>query len=131
MTIAELKQKIERHAPGSMIPRDWILEQLGDGFESVDGLELVDIHTAAEITRESEKTLRNAAPRWSRLPHPEIRVRKNDPDKPRSRWLFVEEDCWEYARKKGVAQPAVVPEAESEEEAELFERWAQTVTANL
>ena len=30
MTLADLRAQIEGHAPGSLIPRDWLLDQIGD-----------------------------------------------------------------------------------------------------
>ena len=106
MTLADLRAQIESHAPGSLIPRDWLLDQIGDvAGDPADVESWVDTERAAEITGERPEHLRHRAVTWRGVPNPHIRVTKNDHDNHLSRWLFAEEDCWAYARRQGLAQP--------------------------
>ena len=103
MTLAELRSRIGAHSPGSLIPRDWLIEQLDLMWGSHGVGDWVDSKRASEITGETPDHLRDRANGWRGQPNPPIRVSKNDADNHRSRWLFAEEDCWRYARENGVA----------------------------
>ena len=106
MTLADLRARIESHAPGSLIPRDWLLDQINDLAGNALGVESwVDTERAAEITGESREHLRHRAVTWRGLPNPRIRVTKNDTRNHLSRWMFAEEDCWTYARDGGRVGP--------------------------
>ena len=106
MTVAEFRRMIENHSPGSLIPRDWLLDQLGNlAGESLDVESWVDTVRASEITGEKPEHLRHRAVTWRGMPNPAIRVTKSHNDNHLSRWLFAEEDCWAYARRKGVVGP--------------------------
>ena len=99
MTLADLRAQIERHAPGSLIPRDWLLTQISDlAGNPLDVVSWVDTERAAEITGEQPEHLRHRAVAWRGMPDPRIRVTKNDEHNHLSRWLFAEVDCWTYAR---------------------------------
>lgn len=133
MTLAELRDRIEGHAPGSMIPRDWILEELGRATGEPVGVQnWVDVVRAAEITGESAKFLAARAVHWRGASYAKIRVRKNNPDNLRSHWLFAEEDCWTYARENGAAAPVTVPDAtDPDDEEAILSHYAQKAVANL
>lgn len=133
MKLNELREKVAGHAPGSMIPRDWILQELSKATgEPHDVDRWVDIFRAAEITRRSEKWLRGKAPAWRGRREPPIRVAKNDPENDGSRWLFAEVDCWAYAREHGQSGPEGVPQvAHSDDEESVLQHWALRATANL
>jgi hypothetical protein len=102
MTLADFRSRIEAHSPGSLITRDWLIEQLDLMWRSHIVEDWVDSARASEITGESPDHLRARASGWRGQPNPPIRVSKNDAENHRSRWLFAEEDCWRYARENGV-----------------------------
>ena len=108
MTIAELKERIEASPPGSLIPRDWLLEQINEIPEANWGsMAWVIIKEASQITGLSETYLRRKAPGWASFDEPEIRVWKINPKKHSSPWLFSTEDCEAYReRHKGGSQRA-------------------------
>ena len=106
MTLADLRAQIEGHAPGSLIPRDWLLDRIGEIAGNSAAVETwVDTERASEITGETPDRLRHRAVTWRGMPNPTIRVTKNDQDNHLSRWLFAEEDCWAYAREGGNVGP--------------------------
>lgn len=131
MTLAEYRRLIESQAPGGFIPRDWVLEQLG----AVDG-EVIDVESwvgterASEITMMTPEDLRRQAVKWRGVPNPEIRVTKNDNDNHLSRWLFAEEDCWAYARRKGDAVPSDPPD-DPDDPTGIADRYLERIGPNL
>lgn len=137
MTLSDLVEKIEGHAPGSMIPRDWILEELSRATGEAAGVDAwVDGVRAAEITGEPVERLRDRATTWRGMPNPPIRVTKNDPTKLRSPWLFAEEDCWRYAREHGRAGPGTVrasvdEDQDPDDEEAITQHYIDKATANL
>lgn len=139
MTITDLISNIKAHAPGSMIPRDWLLEQLSQATGEVVGVDSwVDRDRASEITGKSPRWLSARAVHWRAAPYAEIRVTKYDPAKKQSRWLFAEEDCWEYRRKmdkesdeKTGALEVEREQADPNDEESLLSHWAGRATANI
>ena len=133
MTLRELRERVASHAPGSMIPRDWILNELSEATgEPSDVNSWVDIFRAAEITGRPEKWLRGKAPAWRGRRKPTIRVSKNDPQNDGSRWLFAEGDCWAYAREQGRCGPEGAPHgADRDDDEALLQHWALRATENL
>ena len=132
MTLAEFKERIEAHSPGSQINREWILDQLDDVPEAAyDSIDWVAIKDASAITGLPEARLRSRAPHWSSFAKPEIRVRKMNPEKLRSPWLFSEDDCMAHKMRHDEASPALVPDvgAPDEEEA-ILDYYAQKATAS-
>lgn len=132
MTMSELVQKIESHAPGSMIPRDWLLEELSKATGEIVGTATwVDSVRASEITGEPVEWLRSRAMKWRGQPNPLIRVTKNDPDKQRSLWLYCEEDCWAYRRAHSHAELEVDIGADPDDDDAIASAISARATAHL
>ena len=111
MTLAEFKERIEAHSPGSRILREWLLDQLNCVPEAgYDSIAWVAIKEASAVTGLREVTLRSRAPHWSSFAKPEIHVRKMNPEKVRSPWLFSEDDCMAYKMRHGEGSPALIPD---------------------
>lgn len=109
-----VRKWIERHAPGSLIPRDAILAEW-DRVGDVDGesWRYVSTERAAEITDFPATTLRARARRYLAMQEkglrPPIRVRAEmSADGNVVRWYFHEGDCWEVRRETG-GGPRLVP----------------------
>lgn len=131
MTIAEYRRMIENHSPGSLISRDWLVEQLANVCGGAAAVEAwVDTERAAEITGAKAEYLRRSAPKWRGVPTPEIRVSKNDPDNHLSRWLFAEEDCWAYARKQGASIRKDVSD-DPDSTTDIADRHLERIVSNL
>lgn len=130
MTVFELKQRLSSHAPGALVPVEWVLEQLGDVTPEFEGVTLCDIHTAAQITGLSPKSLRDRGARWISQRDPEIRTTRSTPGKKGSPFLFSDADCWAYARKNDptVIEPA--PEPDSPERTSIIDRYVDKATAD-
>lgn len=136
MTIAELKDRIEAHSPGSQISREWLLEQFVDMPEANYGAMVWStIKEAARITGLSETYLRRKAPGWASFNKPEIRVWKMNPDKKGSHWLFSTEDCEAYreAHEDERGGPEIVPDdvGDPDDLDRLTEHYVDKVTVNL
>ena len=134
MTLADLRAQIESHAPGSLIPRDWLVDQLAEIAGDDASVESwVDTERAAEITGDTPEQLRHRAVTWRGMPDPTIRVTKNDNHNNLSRWLFAEEDCWTYARTKGVAGPQqpVTEHADSDDTDAIADGCLERIVPNL
>lgn len=137
MTISDLRTAIANHAPGSMIPRDWILEELTKAAGEVTSVDAwVDTHRAVEITGLEAETLRSRATTWRGMPNPPIRVTKNDPAKLRSPWLFAEEDCWAFARRHGGARPQASgaprdPDSDPDDAGAIAEHYLDRIRVGL
>ena len=136
MTIAQLKDRIEAHSPGSQISREWLLEQIEGMPEANFGaMAWATIKEASAVTGLSETWLRRKAPGWSSFDEPEIRVWKMNPAKLRSHWLFSVEDCEAYRERHEPEwpRPQVVPDdAEDPDDLDrLTEHYVAKVTASL
>ena len=134
--IAELKNRIEAHSPGSQISREWLLEQFSEMPEANFGsMTWSTIKEAAKITGLSETYLRRKAPGWASFDKPEIRVWKMNPEKQSSHWLFSTDDCEAYreAHQDERSGPELVPDqAEHPDDMDaLAEHYEAKVTANL
>jgi excisionase family DNA binding protein len=60
MILAELEQLVASHAPGSLLPRDWLLEQLRTVSSTDAGDELADlsVEDAGRVLGRSDSTVR-------------------------------------------------------------------------
>ena len=136
MTIAELKERIEACPPGSMIPRDWLLEQLSAIPEANWGsMVWAAIKEASQITGLSETYMRRKAPGWASFDRPEIRVWKMNPNKQSSPWLFSTEDCEAYrerheGERSGLESAPDQVDDPNDMDA-MKEYWGRKVTRNL
>ena len=136
MTIAQLKERIEAHSPGCSISREWLLEQFNDMPEaSLDSIPWVTTKEASVITGLSEPELRRKAPGWASFNRPEIRVRKMNPLKQSSPWLYSEDDCEAYrkAHEGERDRPEIVPEhtGDPDDLDAMIEHYCDKATANL
>lgn len=125
MTALELRERLASHAPGALVPVEWVLEQLGDIGPDFEGTTLCDIKQASKITGLSLKSLRDRGNRWVAQRNPEIRTTRSTPGKKGSPFLFAEEDCWEFARKLGHATPAPVPQEGSTERQAIVDHYVR------
>jgi len=131
MTLKQLRDTIECHAPGSLIPRDWLLKQLDKiTGEPVDVEAWIDAVRASEITGITIEKIRTRATTWRGMPNPPVRVTKNDPSKLRSTWLFAEEDCWKYARENDRIGPPSVrdPDVDPNDTDAIAESYLERVS---
>ncbi len=136
MTIAELKERIEASPPGSLIPRDWLLEQISAipkaNYESMTWATIED---ASVITGLSETYLRRKAPGWASFDRPEIRVWKMNPNVKGSRWLLSVEDCEAYraAHKGERTRPKIMKDhtGDPDDLDAMIEHYRDKVTRNL
>src|SRR5690606_26768456 len=99
-----VRKWIERHAPGSLIPRDAILAEWDRVSDENEPPRWVPTSEACRITGMPESTLRANAPKWQAMQDagrlPPIRViRKGTSD--RSPWLFDQGDCYAYRLAHG------------------------------
>ena len=136
MTIAELKNRIEAHSPGSQISREWLLEQFQGMPEANFGsMTWSTIKEAAQITGLSETFLRRRAPGWASFDEPEIRVWKMNPKKKGSHWLFSTTDCEAYreAHEDERSGPELVPEDvdDPDDLDAMIQHYRAKATANL
>ena len=136
MMIAELKNRIEAHSPGSQISREWLLEQFSEMPEANFGsMTWSTIKEAAQITGLSETYLRRKAPGWASFDKPEIRVWKMNPEKQSSHWLVSTDDCEAYreAHQDERSGPELVPDQAEDPDGmdALAEHYEAKVTANL
>lgn len=136
MTIIEFRNRIEASPPGSQIPREWLLEQFEEMPEAnLDSIPWATIKEASAITSLGEPELRKKAPGWASFNRPEIRVRKMNPEKLRSNWLFSEEDCAAYRKRHEHERirPQIVPDntADPDDMDALREFYGEKVTADL
>ena len=133
MTLAEFKERIEAHSPGSQISREWLLEQLGEMPEAgYDEIAWVAIKEAAAVTGLTEEKLRSRAPGWASVTFPEIRVRKMNREKLRSPWLFSEDDCLALrTRDSGGPRPVPDDVDDPDDIDALKALYRDKVTANL
>ena len=136
MTIAQLKERIEAHSPGSQISREWLLEQISEMPEANFGsMVWSTIKEASQITGLSETYLRRRAPGWASFDEPEIRVWKMNPKKQSSHWLFSTKDCEAYrdAHEDEHNGPELVADSKGDPDDldRLTEHYVDKVTVNL
>ena len=136
MTIAELRDRIEASPPGSQIPREWLLEQMSGILEAnLDSIPWATIKEGSAITGLSELELRRKAPGWASFNQPEIHVRKMNPEKLRSNWLFSEDDCEAYReRHEGERSGSEIVSDNVDDPLDmdaLKDQYGRKVTANL
>lgn len=138
-----VRKWIERHAPGSLIPRDAILAEWDRVGDENEPPRWVPTSEACRITGMPESTLRANAPKWQAMQdagrRPPIHViRKGTSD--RSPWLFDQGDCYAYRRAHGGGPRLVRDDREPEpagydnevDDRERFlQFWERRVTENL
>lgn len=102
-----VRKFVERHAPGSLIPRDAILAEWDRaGDLDPETWKYVPTARAAEIMDVPETTARARARRWLAMQEagrtPPVRVRADMSESGRVvEWHFHEGDCWRVRQETG------------------------------
>lgn len=114
-----LIHKLEAMPPGSLVPRDWMLDELraADERTPAPAVPWLSVKEAAGILYEDGATdddlrvLRARCARWHRMQlqgrRPKVRVRKAGPSD-RSPWALCPSDVWDEAERLGLTGPKIV-----------------------